>query len=112
MQRTRSQSIKIRQIFPRNRTKPVQIKMSISNFKRIKRPNDEPNPPPKRIFPLKKFQRTPDAPVAILAEHSRHVRMQKQRAISKSHKRQGVTDQTLPIERAQNLPSRLLRHHK
>src|SRR5271170_5789272 len=112
MQGTRSQSIEVWKVFASNRTKPVQIKMSVSNLKRIKGPNDQPNSPFKSLFPLKKFQRTPNATVAILAKYARHVRMQKQSPMSKSDERQGVADQTLPIKGTQNLPARFLRHHK
>ena len=112
MQRTRRRSIQIRQIFPCNRAKPVQIKMRVSILKRVKRPNDQPNSPPQRFFALKKFQSPPNSPVAILRKHARHVRVQKNRPVSKSDKRQGVANQTFSIERAQDLPARFLRHDK
>src|SRR5271170_196 len=112
MQGTRSQSIEIWQIFPCNRAKPVQIKVGVSYFQWIKRPKDEPYPPSQCLFALKKFQRPPNSLVAIFRKHARHVRMQKYGPISNSDKRQGITDQSLPVERAQNLPTRFLRHNK
>src|SRR5690348_312115 len=53
VQRTRRQSIKIRQIFPRNSPETIQIEICIPGFKRVKRPNDEENPPAKRFVALK-----------------------------------------------------------
>ena len=56
MQRASRQSVKVWQIFPRNRAEPVQIKMRVPDCQRIKRPDDEPNSPSQRFFALKEFQ--------------------------------------------------------
>src|SRR6202795_3637326 len=86
--------------------------MSISRFQRIKGPDDQPNPPPQRFVTLKKFQRPPNSPVAIIPMHTRHVRMKKHRPVRKSHERQGVANQAFPVEGPQNLAARFRRHHK
>src|SRR5580692_699972 len=112
MQRTAREPIKIREILPRNRPQPVQIKMSISRLQRIKRPNNQTNSPPQRLFALKKFQSSPYASVAILRKHTRHVRMQKHESIRKSHNRQREPNHPLAVERPQHLPPGLRCHHK
>src|SRR5271167_1455778 len=86
--------------------------MGISYFKRIKRPNDQANPPPQCFLALIEFQRPPNSTVAIIPVHTCHVRMKKHSPVNKSHERQRVSDQPFRVERSKNLPARFLRHHE
>src|SRR5690242_1902090 len=86
--------------------------MRVAKFQRIERPLNQPDSPAQRFVALKKLQHPAHAPVAVIAQHSRHVRMQVRHAIAHTDHRERVADQPGAIKRSQYLPPGLRRHHE
>src|SRR5690242_103061 len=112
MQRAGRDAIKIRNVLPANRPEPVQIKMRVAKLQRVEGPLNQPDSPAQRFVALKKLQHPPNALVAVVAQHARHVRMQVRCAIPQTDHRERVADHAVVIKRPEDLPSGVRRHHE
>src|SRR5713101_8279 len=112
MQRARRHAIKVLDVSPADRAQPVQIEMRILQFQRIKRPLNQSNAPPQRLFSLEQFQAAPHAAIAIIGAHSRLMRMQVNAIFAKADQRQRISHQPFAVERPQDLSPGDRRHHE
>src|SRR6266849_2786015 len=112
MQRARCHTIKVFDVSSADRAQPVQIEMRILQFQRIKRPLNQSNSPPQRLFSLEPFQVAPHAVISILGAHSRLMRMQVHGVFPQADQRQRISHQPFAVERSQNLSPGDRCHHE
>jgi len=80
---TSRNAVQIGMIYPADGAKPVQIKVRVASSRGSKRPLNEPDSAAQGFGALKEFQHAANAPVAVFAVHTGHVRMEVGHAVAK-----------------------------
>jgi hypothetical protein len=103
MQRTRGDSVGIRQIPARYSAQAHEIEIGIFGYERIERPFDEADSARQGLFSLKQFQEPPDAAVPVRFQDGCHVRMQEGLASTPPGDGQCKSHQISAMKGAENL---------